>query len=66
MEAFAGKWKVEKGSEVEEGVKEFALADGTTAERFEMMRDKDVFFSLLENNGKWDWKFEVPGVSVHY
>jgi len=53
---------VEKGSEVEENVKEFAMADGTTAERFEMMKDKDVFFTLLESNGKWDWKFEVPGI----
>jgi len=62
MENFSGKWKVERGSEFEDNVKEFALADGSTLEMVEMLKEKDIFFTLGENNGKWDWKMEVPGV----
>ena len=63
MENFAGKWKIQRGSDFEENVKEFALADGSTPEMVEMLKDMDVFFTLVENNGKWDWKMEIPGVS---
>eukprot|EP00092_Neocalanus_flemingeri_P005631 GFUD01006063.1.p2 GENE.GFUD01006063.1~~GFUD01006063.1.p2 ORF type:complete len:148 (+),score=52.85 GFUD01006063.1:114-557(+) len=62
MEQFTGKWKVERGSEFEENVKEFALADGSTPEMLEMLKEMDVFFTLMENNGKWDWKMEIPGI----
>merc|ERR1711936_440173 len=62
MEQFSGKWKIQKGGDVEENAKMFALADGTTPEMLEMMKEMDVFFNLKENNGKWDWKMEIPGV----
>ena len=58
-----GKWKIQKGDDFEENVKEFALADGGTPEKLEMLKDMDVFFTLIENDGKWDWKMEIPGVS---
>ena len=58
-----GKWKIQRGDDFEENVKEFALADGSTPEKLEMLKDMDVFFTLIENDGKWDWKMEIPGVS---
>ena len=66
MEQFSGKWKIERGSEFEENVKEFALADGSTPEMVEMLKEMDVFFTLVENNGKWDWKMEIPGVNSFF
>ena len=58
-----GKWKIQRGDDFEENVKEFALADGGTPEKLEMLKNMDVFFTLIQNGGKWDWKMEIPGVS---
>ena len=58
-----GKWKIQRGDDFEENVKEFALADGGTPEKLEMLKNMDVFFTLIQNDGKWDWKMEIPGVS---
>ena len=53
-----GKWKIQRGDEFEENVKEFALADGSTPEKLEMLKEMDVFFTLIENDGKWDWNWK--------